>query len=286
MKIKKPIIITGTGRCGSTLLYEIFAHHPDVMFISNLNLKHPESKFLWRFNTIFNKLAYKKGFLKPSEAYPLFNKIFPGYARPCRTLKEFDVTTNINKKFHQFIKTILKYGKKERFLYKLTGWSRIRFFNEIFPDALFINIIRDGRAFANSIIQVPWWEGWNGPQNWRWGELAEEYKKEWENSEKSYIVLAGIQWKLLLDELEESRKFLDENRFLQVRYENLIQDPTATFEEILKFSDLPFPEKFRKKIQDKKFHNYNYKWKKNLPKREREKLNMILSEHLSKYGYR
>jgi len=38
--------------------------------------------------------------------------------------------------------------KKPVFIHKYTGWSRIAFFKEIFPEARFVHVIRDGRAVA------------------------------------------------------------------------------------------------------------------------------------------
>ena len=34
MKIEKPIFIIGTGRCGSTIFYEIFSYHPNISWSS------------------------------------------------------------------------------------------------------------------------------------------------------------------------------------------------------------------------------------------------------------
>ena len=285
MEIKKPIIILGTGRCGSTLLYEMFAYHPDVTFISNMNIRFPNSKFLWRLNTLFSKFAYKIGLIKPTEHYPLFNQVFSGYGRPIRTLKEFDVTSTIRNGFYGIIEKAIKYGKRDRFLYKVTGWSRIRFLNELFPDALFINIVRDGRAVAHSFLEIEWWEGWQGPQNWRWDELPEKYRNEWENLEKSFAVLAGLQWKLLMDEFEESRKFINSDRILVIKYENLVKNPGKIFYKILEFCDLEFSKKFKKRIKNYELKNTNYKWKTNLNKREQQNLTQCLLNHLKKYNY-
>lgn len=58
-------------------------------------------------------------------------------------------------------KTLTK--KRNRLLFKITGWPRVGFLHEIFEDAKFIHLIRDGRAVAYSLLQQPWWEGWRGP---------------------------------------------------------------------------------------------------------------------------
>ncbi|GAJ21506.1 unnamed protein product, partial [marine sediment metagenome] len=81
---------------------------------------------------------------------------------------------------------------------KLTGWSRIEYIKELFPDAKFIHILRDGRGVANSLINVDFWKGWEGPHKWRWGMLNEEKMKEWNKYDQSFVILAAMEWKILV----------------------------------------------------------------------------------------
>ena len=285
IKISKPIFIIGTGRCGSTIFYKMLSNHPDIGFISSFNVKFPKSLILWSMNTWFGKIGLRLGIIRPSEAYSLFNSIFPGYGRPVRTLRASDVSENIEENIRKLFVKGLKYQHKERFLYKYTGWSRIGFFNKIFPDCLFIHMIRDGRAVANSMLNVSWWNGWQGPQNWRWGDLPENYRKEWEESNKSFSVLAAIEWKMILDEIEESKKEIEPNRFLQIKYENLIGKPIEVFTYITKYCGLSYGKKFKERINRYKLINANNKWKEELPKSEQIILTKCLCSHLKKYNY-
>lgn len=285
IKISKPIFIIGTGRCGSTIFYKMLSNHPDIGFISSLNVKFPKSLILWSMNTWFGKIGLRLGITRPSEAYSLFNSIFPGYGRPVRTLRASDVSENIQENIRKLVIKILKCQHKERFLYKYTGWSRIGFFNKIFPDCLFIHMVRDGRAVTNSMLNVSWWNGWQGPQNWRWGDLPEKYKKEWEESNKSFSVLAAIEWKMILDEIEESKKEIEPNRFLQIKYENLIEKPIEVFTYVTKYCGLSYGKKFKERISRYKLINTNNKWKKELPKSEQIILTKCLCSRLKKYNY-
>jgi len=210
--IFKPIFIFGVSRSGTTVFYNMFAHHPDLAFISNFNVKFPKTPYIWHINSLFGKAGLRARLVKPDEAYPLFNSIFPGYANPIRNLRSHDVSKEVCEGIRNLVNRNLIIQGKRRFVYKYTGWPRIGFFNAIFQDALFIHIIRDGRAVANSKLSVPWWYGWRGPQNWRWGELPEEYREEWEEGNRSFALLAGIEWKMLLDEVERSREAISENR--------------------------------------------------------------------------
>jgi len=285
LEVRAPIFVIGTGRCGSTIFYEMLAKHPQVAFVSNLNSAFPRQRWLSAFNTAFGKLGLRLGVISPSEAYPLLNSIYPGFGRPCRTLNATDVLASVMKNMRRLFADYLRYQRKRRICYKYTGWSRIGFFNKIFPDALFIHMVRDGRAVANSMLNVSWWHGWQGPWNWRWGELPKQYRKEWEQSDYSFAVLAGIEWKMILDEIEESKKELEPGRFLEIRYEDFVADPLAIFEQVTDFAGLTFDKKFIKKIERYKLRNMNYKWEEELSESERLLLNRCLQAHLRKYGY-
>ena len=112
--------------------------------------------------------------------------------------------------------------QRDRMLIKLTGWSRIGFLNEVFPDAKFIHIVRDGRAVASSYLHInEWqWRGWYGPASWRYGPLSPEDQAAWEASGRSFIALAGIQWRMHTRAIESARARIDPARFLEVRYED------------------------------------------------------------------
>ena len=67
--------VLGTGRCGSTLVHEIIARHPDVGFISNVEDRFPSLPVPGRFNNdVYRRVPDRfttKGRIRfaPSEAY-------------------------------------------------------------------------------------------------------------------------------------------------------------------------------------------------------------------------
>ncbi|HVW38502.1 MAG TPA: sulfotransferase [Pirellulales bacterium] len=42
MPLDRPIFIIGTGRCGSTILHQMFSCHPQIAFLSGLCLLYPD----------------------------------------------------------------------------------------------------------------------------------------------------------------------------------------------------------------------------------------------------
>ncbi|MEF8848817.1 MAG: sulfotransferase [Candidatus Thermoplasmatota archaeon] len=288
IRVKKPIFIVGSGRCGSTIFHEMFSHHPNVSWLSFLCDSYPEKLYLNRYLMKMLNIPGLNYFLSnrihPGECYTFWDHYCKGFSRPCRDLRSDDVTEKCRK---NIIKAFEKLSTKNRnrLLIKITGWSRIGFLNEIFSDAKFIHVIRDGRAVVNSLINIGFWKGWQGPSNWRWGELSKENQKIWEKYDESFFILAAIEWKLLVESVEKGKQSLDNSRFYEIKYNDFIEHPVDSFQSVIDFCDLEWIDKFEKKIKRFNLKNMNYKWKNNIPLSQIKNLNEFLKEDLEKYGF-
>jgi len=288
-KIDRPIIIIGTGRCGSTIFHRIFAHHPQVCWLSGVCEKYPKRPKLnhWFMSAInipiLGPYLIKK--VRPGEAYDLWENHCRGFFEPVRDLTENDLT-NKSIKNTQKVMQMMQTKKRNRLLIKITGWSRIRLLKKIFPDAKFIHVVRDGRGVANSLINVDFWQGYKGPNKWRWGPLDELYQKEWEKYNKSFIVLAAIQWKMLVESVEKSKKLLPDSQFIEIKYEELMANSLNVFRKVIDFCELNWTPGFEERIKKFTLKNMNHKWKENLSDLQKKELNEVLSKKLSDYGYK
>ncbi len=65
-----------------------------------------------------------------------------------------------------------------RVFLRITEWPRIGFLSEIFEDTVFVHADRDGRLVADSMLNVRFRRGWEGPGSWRFGPLSVEYEEE------------------------------------------------------------------------------------------------------------
>jgi hypothetical protein len=175
--------------------------------------------------------------------------------------------------------------KRHRLVHKITGWPRIGFVAEAFEDAKFIHVIRDGRAVANSMLNVDFWDGWQGPDKWLYGSLPERYREVWEKYDRSFVALAGLQWKMLMDAADEAVAKLDPEKVLTIRYEDMCPDAIPTFKKVAQFCELEWDDDFEKRLKKYPMKNTNEKYKKDLTPQQQNELESVLADYLEKYGY-
>ena len=287
MSLDRPIFIVGSGRCGSTIFHKIFTHHPDVAFLSGLCLLYPDRPAYnrWAMQLLGTPLvnAYARKKFQPAEHWPFWDYYIRGFSFPCRDLLESDVRPNEIGRITRALEQMLT-PRRSRLLVKLTGWPRIGFLARMFPGALFVHMVRDGRAVANSLANVDFWLGWGGPA--RLGlELSEEEREEWRRSEHSFVVLAAIQWKRWMEAYETARSLIPPQQYLEIRYEDFAAHPMATFGEVLSFCGLRPSTEFERRLQQFKVRSENNKWRQQLTAEQQELLNVSLRNHLQRYGY-
>ncbi len=287
-QLPKPIFIIGSGRCGSTILHKAFTYHPQIAFLSGLCKMYPDRPG-------FNRLAmhmmdvpllhwHARKKFRPAEHWEFWDHHLRGFSAPCRDLVADDVRPHNRAQIRDLLSRMLT-RRRDRLLVKLTGWPRVGYLSEIFPDALFIHLIRDGRAVVNSLLDIDFWQGWRGPQYFTWGNMTSSLIEEWDCHDKSFVALAALQWKSLMDVFEGVRASTNSSRFLTIRYEDFTEDPRGVFGQILQFCQLDYPQSFRDSIDRLGIHSMNYKWRSNFTDHQISTLNDCLKEHLIRYGY-
>ena len=298
----KMLFIIGSGRCGSTMMQEVIARHPDAGFISNVdaNIHAVNMKGRWN-NAIyrrtpqaftqrdrrFAKFAPLQFRFGPSEAYQMLNRrVSLIISESRRDLLAEDVTPWLESRFRRFFQERMNAQKKPLFLCKFAGWPRARFIHAVFPQARFLHVVRDGRAVADSLVRRPWWRGYQGPDAWQFGSLSEQYAKEWEASGRSFVVLAGLQWKILMDSFEDAREELPDEQWMQVRYEDFVASPRSHLETILDFAGVSWTAEFEKGYAKYEFMpERKDAYKDNLTPEQSRALDEVLAEPLERLGY-
>lgn len=96
IEIKKPIILLGTGRCGSTALHKLLSLHPNVAWLSRLSNRFPNRpKYdFWLMRSfdlpLVGHLLNRR--FNPSEGYFFWQRYAPAFRQPFRDLMAEDVT--------------------------------------------------------------------------------------------------------------------------------------------------------------------------------------------------
>lgn len=200
-----------------------------------------------------------------------------------RDLTRSDATDRVRKRFRKQVRWQMQLQGKRRFITKYTGVPRTDFVREIFPDARFIHVYRDGRSVANSFLNVDWW-----PQDetgWWYGEMPAEVRERYEASGRSPVVLAGLVWSTLVTAIDQELKAMPENQTLSIRYDELIRDPVATLQRATDFCGLNRSDDFENHVRSIRVNDRDNKWKHDLTPEQQRLLEGTIEETLRCFNY-
>jgi hypothetical protein len=186
-------------------------------------------------------------------------------------------------RYRDYIREVMKWQGKRRFLHKHTGFARTEFLTQVDPAARFIQIVRDGRAVAYSMLRVDWWDG--TMNSWWWGDMPDHYRDEYERSGRDPLILAGIVWKHLLDVTTEELKTLPPDRIVTIRYTEFLKRPMATIEDVCQHARLDVSERFRQRLRRFRLWDADEAWRKDLSAAQIASLERSLQSHLHAYGF-
>jgi hypothetical protein len=145
--------------------------------------------------------------------------------------------------------------------------------------------VRDGRAVANSLLQVDFWRWWYGPQVWRAGLLSPEDQAVWESYDRSFVALAGLEWRIQMRAMDKARRAIDPARFLEIRYEDFCERPQDTLRQVLDFSELPHAREVDAALAATPIRNASARWREGLTPAQQRILDDLLREDLRRFGY-
>jgi hypothetical protein len=165
--------------------------------------------------------------------------------------------------------------QKKRALLKQPGLSlRIGFLNAVFPDALFLHMIRDPLANFASLVRV---KEASREQFWGikipgWRDLMFADKK----------LQAAIQMQVTLDIIgRDVRRVQALDRYSQVRYESLVSNPRRALAKVLGFCDLAWTDGTEQALHSIQRNPTRSGLQEHIPK----EITDILSLVAERYGY-
>ncbi len=298
-------LVVGTGRSGTTLVQETISRHPDTGFISGVDDKLPRLNLLGRHNGRLYRRAgqrpssmramseartlFERGRIRvaPSEGYGLLDRhVMSGFSTPCRDLVAEDMTPYLEPRVRSFFEDRITAQGCEMLVQHLTGWPRVGFLREACPDLKVVHVVRDGRAVANSWLQMGWWDGWLGPDRWIYGPLPDDLRALWEESGRSFPVLAALGWRMLVEAYERARELTPTAQWLDVRHEDVLADPRGTFGQILDFLGLEWTPAFEEGFGRHTIEVHRKApWREELRPQQVDAIERVLAEPLARWGY-
>lgn len=286
--INKPIFILGSGRSGTTLLYNLLAAHPQVCWFSILT----DTYYRWPQLSAFHRLLDFPiiGQTLKRRIIALYRNTYSLYPAEGEhiyyTLCHFENSTSKIAEFSRPAKTALlkkhieihlRHTGKRRFINKQTAnTQRINLMHKLFPDAYWIHIIRDGRAVANSLCRVSWWPI---TKLWWLGKTP----KEWNPDGTKWLELGARHWRHNIMEIRSHATLL-QPKYMEIRYEDLVMKPRDTIKAITRFTQLSEEREYIESLP-KSLKNYNTKWRTTLSKNDKALLNKLIGKQLKILGY-
>lgn len=269
-RLNQPVFIIGAPRSGTSLLYAILRQSSSV--------KHwpGESHEIWEHDYHPALRGWESNALDASDVTE-------------------DAAARIRRSF------FLVAGRRHHLLDKTPRNAlRVPFVDALFPDARFIYIKRDGRENINSLINA-----WRTPR-YRTYELPEAHRipgvdpKWWkfvlypgwrEDLTGPLAVVTAKQWVHSNDFAMRGFDELDGSRWMELRYEDLVEQPVDQVGRVMGFLDLPYETALRQKAAATSVTPINTvtppepgKWRKENPA-EIESITELIGPTMKAMGY-
>jgi hypothetical protein len=286
--------LISSGRSGSSLIQETLCRHPGVAFISNIEDRIPSlPPSAGRFNNpLYRRVPpalTRKGRIRfaPSEAYRIISRqVSAMVADSVRDLVATDAMPWVARRFRSFFEQRALAQGRDVFLHKFTGWPRTGFTRAIFPEARFLNVVRDGRSVVASTLRSFWgWPGFRGPLHLH-SPLPPSYIEEWETSGRSFPLLSGLVWKMRMEVFAEARKHVPSEQWLDMRFEDVLDEPGDSLRLMLEFMGLEPDRRFDAALSRIEFRpDQKESFRRELDPHSVSLLEKSLADQLHAWGY-
>ena len=212
----RPVFIIGCGRSGTTVLGQVLGRHPSLAFLNeprNIWLYEPRTD-IWsaRARARGGRLGLSADDVQPSAA--------------ARIRRAFAAEAHLQ--------------RAERLVEKLPiNAFRVGWLAGMFPDALFLHLIRNGLDVAASIARHSERAAWFGVEDYKWRLLVEHAG---ERGEADLVELCTddfrrglLEWRLSVATALDDLAKLPAERQLEIRYEQLVEQPAQVCEGLEAF---------------------------------------------------
>jgi hypothetical protein len=273
--LNKLVFIIGVGRSGTTLLQSLLHGHSSIHFTPET---HFVKKYLSKASSVNPALSKQKYLIEKIKADTFLKEISENLLEYCaQAISDESISNKVAWIFVQLLKeksgNSVYLGDKDPM-----NVNYLKQIKSVYPDSKIIHIIRDPRDVVLSRMKSAW-----GKKNRMASHIAE------------YI--HGID-KARID----GTKNFGEN-YVEIRYEQLIENPTSTIEQLCSFLEIPFQEsmmnhqvsskelvradegEWKSNVLQPVISENSAKWQKECSKAQIEKMEFALKKTLEDLGY-
>lgn len=242
-------------RSGTSVISEAISLHKEVGWLSNILKQFPAAPQLALINRLTDlpqigwyfrgKKKQKKGLTATVRRFlPFSEENFPVWMWILGKKFGYDylagqvASDEEKEQVLSYMNRVLRYQGKSRLFAKFTGPPRICYLSSIFPEAFYIHLLRDPRAVTASLMRFKYWREGGGLEKPWWEGLSENDLEEWENSGRSPIALAAIQWRRVISLTREEKDLLEPEHYLEIKYEDFVERPHELLKTVFSGTDL------------------------------------------------
>ena len=226
------------------------------------------------------------------EAYPFWQSMFDGFAEPDRDLYAADVTPLVADRMRSGWRTSCSSSESGGSPPSTPAGRASGFMWEVYPDAQFVHVIRDGRAVVNSFLHVGWWRGYEGVHRWQFGLPAAEEQALLALHGDSFVARAGIHWRRLVRSIVMASAALDQRDLPGRALSELVADPVGITLDTLTWAGLPTDRpQLERRLDAVPIFDANTgafripSWRENLSPDQIAVLDDMLGDDLRRFGY-
>ncbi|MEX2606722.1 MAG: sulfotransferase [Kiritimatiellia bacterium] len=287
------IFVVGAPRSGTSVLLDFLTVPKQVAWIPQKLAENPKKLRLagstgrqnWPLLGEFfleRRFAWKS-VPKPATGPEFWEHYLPGFTPPDSAPYvpgKGEVTDKEKETLREVLCDLCDRQRKGLLVAEYTGFPRIRLMREIFPEARFIQVIRDPRSVAYHMVKKM--DGANH-QLWqyraKWKDLMPPaLRQRLEELPDTPLNFSGglVRWyhELYAGETGE----LPAEDFCEVAYSDLLAKPTPTLKKVMKFADLEMNNRFKYYLKFHDIQQSNQRTNRNLSGKEADELALAVSQ--------
>jgi len=233
--------VVGTGRCGTTLLWEMLDHHPDLFVFRE---SHWIPKMYEFFGTGFGDAAELVDIVLRT-THVTGDLVYQGNPRILQGLFSQGERVDVAGFCDRIGTMFAEDSGKKYWADKTPDYGPyLGILQALWPDCRFIHLIRDGIRVVDSMARHP---------GFRWMAKAREawwvapsfngYHRSIEATERPLGEFATL-WCRRLQRIRNEVTRLRPGTYLEVRFEDLVEKPKRTLLNVCRFVDLRAPDEW------------------------------------------